>query len=266
MKIEKISKATFKKVRALLRDKEERHKTGLFVAEGLKIVKDMISKKHALESVIVSANFAEKAENKDFLNKFSEKSIPVFSVKTSEFEKVSSLKHSQGIMATAKKHTFSAGALTARGASFLVLCDGVQDPGNLGAIIRTSAAFGAGGVLLTGEAQDVYSPKVIRSSSGTVLDVPVCACGFSTIDHLKKEGFKLLVSWPRAKESKDISKLKKSSSPRIIAFGSEGKGISKEITSRADDFFHIPVSKKVESLNVTASCAIALFVFSAKGV
>ena len=261
--MEKASETRLKRVRELMRDKQARDTTGLFPAEGLKIVRDMTAKGHALDFVIVSSGFLRDIGNKSFLHDLGKRGIPLFETGNKNFERMSSLQHSQGILAVAKKpHVPELAGARDKGA-LLVLCDGIQDPGNLGAIVRTSIAFGANSILLTGENVDVYNPKVVRASSGMILDIPLYRCNTAALDYLRNEGYRLLVSRPRQRNSKDVTELKGYSGPlSILAFGSEGKGVSREISAKADVFFHIPVHAGVESLNVTAAAAISLYLFA----
>jgi len=146
------------------------------------------------------------------------------------------------------------------GSQTFVLCDGVQNPGNLGAILRTAAAFDVNAVLLYGESVDPFNPKVVRASSGAVVEIPVFSVDLDTIDLLKIKGFKLLISSPSSKNGANSSMLGSlGAQPSILAFGSEGRGISQDIKDIADGSFFISTSEKVESLNVTAAAAIALY-------
>ncbi|MFH1305900.1 MAG: RNA methyltransferase [Candidatus Omnitrophota bacterium] len=259
----KATKERLKRIRDLMRDGRMRDAEGLFVIEGSKIVRDVISSGHAVDLVVLSSDFAARKENGEFLREISGRKIPVFTASDAEFEKLSSLRQHQGILATvAKPERFS--RPPERGKKTIsVLCDGIQDPGNLGAMIRTAAAFGARVVMLSGETADVFSPKVVRASSGTVLDVPVRTCDTEELKELiKKEGYRLLISCPPGRNSRDIREFKNATGHLVLVFGSEGKGVSSEISRMADVFFHIPLSENVESLNVNAAAAIALYMFS----
>jgi len=261
--MEKISKSKLKTIRELARDKQVRDESGLFVAEGLKIVREMIDKGYDPELIVVSANFVRDDENEDLLADLSGRSFPLFVASKTDYERISSLRHSEGIMAVAKKPDLSSVEPVNEGNSIIVLCDGVQDPGNMGTMIRTSAAFGADMLLLTGESVDPFNPKVVRASSGMILDIPVRECDGNELDRIREEkGYYLFASQSAGRGSADIETIKDIPARLIVAFGSEGKGISGEILDRADKSFHIPISDQVESLNVTAAVAIALYVFS----
>jgi TrmH family RNA methyltransferase len=211
-----------------------------------------------MEHVIVSRNFADDAKNREFLQEISS---PVFVAAGADLEKVSSLQNSQGILAVVRKADPPGDLPAGEGDTLLILCDGIQDPGNLGTMIRIAVAFEADSVLLTGETADIYNPKVVRASIGTILDIPIYTCDAKELDRLKKEGYRLLAGRSQEKESKDITETKNVPGPVILAFGSEGKGVSPGISSRADGFFYIPICDGVESLNVAAAAAISMYVF-----
>ncbi len=256
----KATKAQLKQVRELLREKRSRDESGLFVGEGFKIIGDMLDKGHIPEFVLISADFADDENNRSFLVELEKRAVPFYGVGSSEFEKISSLRHSQGILAVARKPVFSAAEVGQKDKQLIVLCDGIQDPGNLGAMIRTSCAFGADLLMLSGESADVYNPKVVRASSGIILDIPVVTCVMEDLDRLKNKGYRLLVSSVPGDESAELAKMKDLPDRLIVAFGSEGKGVSGDIMDRADAGFHISISDNVESLNVAAAAAVTLYV------
>lgn len=260
---EKASKNRLKEIQLLLREKKERDSTGLFAAEGFKIVKDMSARGHVPEYVLVCKDFADNAEKNGFVAWCIKEHIPVGEVEKKEFEKISALQSSQGILAVMAKKKYAAPDRLETGRKLIVLCDGVQDPGNMGSIFRTAVAFGADAMMFSGDTVDMYNPKVVRSSSGTILDVPVIEYSDEVLERLKAKGYKLLVSMVEdGTGTQEIRKMKEIPMRTIAAFGSEGKGISDEVLSSADGYFHVGISNKVESLNVTVAVAVSLFVFS----
>jgi len=260
--MKKTTKAQLKHIRKLLKSREARDADGLFVAEGLKIVRDMAAKGNEINEVFVSRVFAEDPDNRSMLLHFEKRSVPVYYAGVPDFEQVSSLRHPEGILAMVKKNEGARRFSLDADSAFIVLCDGIQDPGNLGAIVRTSVAFGVDHLILTGDSVDVYNPRVVRSSSGMVIDIPVSVCSYNELDQLKKKGYRIFASQAMGGKDTDIRKLKQLPPLCIVAFGSEGQGISDEVCGRADHFFHIPVSGNVESLNVTAAAAVVLYEFN----
>lgn len=259
--MEKATRKQLKDLRDLLRDKKVRNEKHLFVAEGIKIVADMFKKGHMPVSVLLSDVFADKKEGSELARELESSGVPVNFTREADINKISDLKNSQGIVAVMRENE-PVDFTEVTGRAVIVLCDGVQDPGNLGAMIRTSAAFNASGILLTGETVDPYNPKVVRASSGTVLDLPVNTCDLEQVASLRNEGYRLLVSMPEAPTSLDVSELTQFQGPVIVCFGSEGRGVSLRLSELADDYFTISIHDSVESLNVTVAAAITLFVLS----
>src|SRR4051794_40609188 len=157
------------------------------------------------------------------------------------FDALSDTKTPQGVIALFERPVQA--DLFARGDTIIVALDGVQDPGNVGTIVRLAAAFDAGGIALLPGCADPYSPKAIRASAGAILNVPVADV---TLDELH---------WPLFVTAADGVPEDPPARGAIIVFGSEGRGVSPEIAQRAKSLA-IRTSGRVESLNVAASAAI----------
>jgi len=255
--MEKASKKQLKLVRELLRDKAARDYNNMFVAEGEKIVKDMVSSDKTVLEVFVSNDFL-KNEDK-FVADLQAQEFSVYFASNSDIEKISSLKNSQGVLAVMFKLKKNSIEDNENDDDVIVLCDGVQDPGNLGAIIRSALAFEVGTMICTKDTVDPYNPKVVRASSGGVAEMIFYDYSKDLIHALKNRNFKLAVSSVKEAGILETSDVKNIDLPVIVAFGNEGKGVSGEILNESDFLFHIPVSKKVESLNVSAACAVTLY-------
>lgn len=258
-----LARPDLKKLRELTRDKKMRDTSQLFVAEGVKIVSDILAKKHDITSVVVSRSFFEDAGNSSFFDALKKRDVPLLKCTDKSFNSISSLKSSQGTLAVVKKPSTRNLSSAKKDNILLVLCDGVQDPGNIGTIIRTSLAFDADGLILYGSSVDPYNPKVVRASAAAVLDIPIYEYGTDDIRDLVKSGYRLLVSTPSQTQSKDISQIRQRAGKIVLAFGSEGRGVSDTISGLATDFFHIPIHKNIDSLNVAAAVAVSMYAFKA---
>lgn len=143
------------------------------------------------------------------------------------------------------------------GTRILVL-EGVQDPGNVGTLIRSAVAFGFSGIVMDRNSADPFSPKAVHSSAGSVL-VPWILRDDNLMDvifNLKSDGFKVFATDLKGNMEKQFDKTEK----LALVMGNEGNGISDEIRNSADVLFKIPMdSKAVESLNVGAAGAVAMF-------
>ena len=161
---------------------------------------------------------------------------------------VADTKTSQGVVALFERPQATLDQLFARGESVVVALDGVQDPGNVGTIVRLAAAFDAGGVALLPGCADPFSPKAIRASAGAILNV---ACAPASHEELLARG------WPVVAADARGETIDPPARGAVLAFGSEGSGLSQAI-ARTARTIAIPMSGRVESLNVAASAAILL--------
>jgi TrmH family RNA methyltransferase len=164
------------------------------------------------------------------------------------FDFVSDTKHPQNILGLFERPRSSASAILGRQDTVAVALDGVQDPGNVGTIVRLAAAFDASGVLLLPGCADPFGPKAIRSSAGAILNVPVATI---TAAELVSCGVPLFAADATG------TPIEPPSSNAVLVFGNEGAGVSEEVLRHATPIA-IPMSGRVESLNVAMSAAILL--------
>ncbi|HEX7707807.1 MAG TPA: RNA methyltransferase [Thermoanaerobaculia bacterium] len=168
---------------------------------------------------------------------------------TSElFEGLAGTRTSQGVLALFERPSNPATAILARRDTVAVALDGVQDPGNVGTIVRLAAAFDAAGVLLLPGCADPFAPKAIRSSAGAILRVPVAQL---TTAELLASGVPLVAADMNGAADDPPAR------DAVLIFGNEGSGVSDELMRRAR-IVSIPMSEGVESLNVASSAAILL--------
>jgi len=252
--------AYIKLVKELLRSKEARQQYGLFVAEGRKLVLDILRRGHAVEGIVCSRSFLR--ENEGCLSSLLRRSPPsLVTLPDSRLARLVSVRSDQGIVAVIKKKKYGVPHLLSYKRALVVLCEGLQDPGNLGTIIRTSLALGAQAVALIGDSVDVYSPKVVRSSCGYLLDLPVIYAQQQALEALRGT----YVFWglvPPQKAGASIFSIKKIPEKTVLVFGNEGAGVSVSLLSWVGSSFHIPLQEGVDSLNVAAAVAISLFALS----
>lgn len=145
----------------------------------------------------------------------------------------------------------------------LVLLDELQDPQNIGAVIRSATAFGASGVLIPEHHQGQVTGAVLKVSAGMAFRIPLILIGNvnNTLGDLKKRGF---WTYGLIGESKESISNESFSSPTVIVLGNESKGIREKTRELCDIQLSIPINSKCESLNAATSLAIALYVWSTK--
>jgi RNA methyltransferase, TrmH family len=223
--------------------KKERDKSSLFLVEGYHLVEEALKEKF-IEHLIVH-------ENTDIPHAWDYGDIPVTVVTDEVMKVLSDTEAPQGIMAVChtQKHEFS----SLRGRKFLLI-DSVQDPGNIGTMIRTADAAGMDAVILGEGCADPYNPKVVRSTQGSLFHMPI----------LKEplEEFMNKINIPiygTALEGGVPYQQVESSNEFALLVGNEGKGVSKELLSKTTKNLYIPIYGKSESLNVGIAAGILMY-------
>ncbi|MEA2463710.1 MAG: methyltransferase, TrmH family [Acidobacteriota bacterium] len=164
------------------------------------------------------------------------------------FDSITETKHPQHVIGLFERPHANANDILARRDTIAVALDGVQDPGNVGTIIRLAAAFDASGVLLLPGCADAFGPKAIRSSAGAILSVPVARI---TLQEL------LDAQVPLFATAMDGTRSDPPAKNAVVIFGNEGAGVSAEVQHHATKLA-VAMSQRVESLNVAATAAILL--------
>lgn len=169
------------------------------------------------------------------------------------YRELASTRTSQGVIALFTRPEESVDQIVSRAPRRIVALDSIQDPGNVGTIIRSAAAFGLSGVVCLPGTADPWAPKAIRSSAGAVLSIPVARCSIETmLGMVRDHDLEVYTADARGSET-SIS----SADGFIVIFGSEGRGVSSELAAVSRGI-RIPMSERVESLNVGAAAAIIL--------
>jgi len=235
-----------------LKIKKHRLKENKFVVEGLRFVEEALNSNFTVNSIIMSNNFKEKWEQNAFDRKVCD-GRKVYLVNDTVFNDISNTKNPQGIMAIVENRTIDEGIKY----GFYILADKIQDPGNLGTIIRTAHASGASGVIVTKGTVDIYNEKTLRSTMGSIFNIPVFEdLDLSLVNDLKSKGFKIVTSSLEADE--DFYELNLTDNI-IIAVGNEGNGISKEVYELSDMICKIPMPGNAESLNASVAAAVMMY-------
>jgi len=139
----------------------------------------------------------------------------------------------------------------------LLVLAGIQDPGNLGAILRSAEAFGTAGVLLTEGTVSPFNPKVVRSSAGSLFRIPFARVKLAELmPKLREKGIRLAATSSHKGVSLPQAKL---SSPLAIFIGNEGAGVAKDLIAQMDETFVVPHAPQVESLNAAVATSIVLY-------
>lgn len=235
-------------MRQLLRERAKRRESGLFAVEGDHLCGELSGAELFL--------YTEKAQAKyyDTVKRLCAECGDSFCITEELAEYISDTKSSQGLFAAAKMSWRS----ISENAEKIVVLDGVQDPGNVGTIIRTAEALGFDGLIFTGACADVFLPKVLRSSMGSALRMPMEEVSRNELCE-RLSGF---VSYAAMLDD-TAARLGEEQFPEktAVIIGSEGAGVSSEVAGMCDKKLYIPISG-AESLNAAAAAAIILWEIS----
>ncbi len=240
-----------KLVRSLMR-KSARVKEGLFVAEGRKIVSEAMDyAKELLEFAVMSQTFCEKG--KETAEKV-QNGTDTYIVPDHIFEGLCDTETPQGVLVVLKIKKQEA---SVRGSEKNVLIlDGISEPGNMGTIIRTAEALAFDKIYITKGSADIYSPKTVRSTMGSLFRMNICCeCDLDTIRKIKEDGFFIASTSPQGKE-----KLEKFKTPEKIGvvIGNEAHGVCDEIMEISDTTLKITMDGMAESLNAGIAAGIVM--------
>jgi len=229
----------------------------LLLAEGERLVEELVSS--GLPVLRVFHAEAPSARTADILGGLQAAQVECLPASGAVMKAISDTVHPQGIIAIAQRPAaLTMEALRASGPSLVVMLEAVQDPGNVGTIIRTAEAAGATALVSLPGTADVYSPKVLRSAMGSAFRLPI-------LNHVTTEE---LFSWAQqrgvtiagaagtgAVDYTDYDWRK----PTLLILGNEAKGVSPALLDRCDARVRIPIRPPVESLNVASAAAVLLF-------
>ncbi|WP_251422239.1 TrmH family RNA methyltransferase [Veillonella agrestimuris] len=241
----------------LLKQRKYRQTYNEYLLEGVRLIRDILDR-DALKVVLVKESKASLKEIETLISQIQAiGTIKIFIVQDPIFAKLEDTVHTQGVIGIAKKTTHLLDEATFDDGLYIAI-DGVQDPGNLGTIIRTAVAAGAKGVFLLKGTVDVYNDKVVRSTMSALHHIPIYEdITISTFnDILKDHSMTAYVTTLEAAQSYDsIAYAPKS----IIVVGNEGNGVSKEILSLCQVGITIPMYGPMESLNVAVAAALCMY-------
>jgi TrmH family RNA methyltransferase len=244
---------------SLIKDKQARHADGTFVVEGAKAVRDAIrTSGHLIRMVVTTPEFRAKEPGPDRTLRESLSSAS-YSCTQTAFSRLSDVETPQGILAVLLQPVWSERAVFAEPALLGVFCEQVQDPVNVGTIIRTAAGLGASALWLTPDSADQFSPKVVRGTAGAILSLPIFP--MDDVEGFVREGCLIYAADVSDSATVEIVSIKSIPPRLILAFGNEGRGLSARTRDAAACRFNVPLHRGVESLNVASAVAIAIHHF-----
>jgi RNA methyltransferase, TrmH family len=238
-----------------LQKKREREKEGQFLIDGYQ---ELCLAMHTIpiEILFYCPRFFKREEH-GLLERFRTLGTKLIGCTEKVFSKISYRENPDGLLGIAKSQYLSLKDLKLSAHAFYLIAENLEKPGNLGAILRTADASGASGVIVVDGTIDIFHPNVIRSSVGAIFSLPIVLCkNEEALDWIKNNQLTLIAATPEATLSYSELQLKKK-----LAFvvGSEHQGLSPFWKTHADYLVKIPMTGKVNSLNVSVSAALLLF-------
>lgn len=232
---------------------KERRKDKVFVVEGVKMYLEAPAE--WIREVYVSHGFLEKhgAELADKL-----KTTGYEEVADEVFAKMSDTQTPQGILAVVRQPEYKLNQLLTKENPVFVILENLQDPGNLGTIVRTGEGAGITGVIMSDTTVDIYNPKVIRSTMGSIYRVPFVYEKdlVAVLDMLHKAGVRTYAAHLKGEDYYDSFSFQE---PTAFLIGNEGNGLTEGLSEAASSYLKIPMEGKVESLNAGIAAALLMY-------
>ena len=237
--ITSVSNPQMKRIKELLNKSKQRRKEKCFVAEGIRMVAETPADR--LERVYVSESFYRHPPELRGLD--LSKALIV---------------DPQGIMAVVRQQENSLDAIMKQPDALLLFLENIQDPGNLGTMMRTAEGAGVTGIIMSRETTDIYNPKTIRATMGSLYRMPfVYVDDFcETIRMAKAQGIRLYAAHLKGKHTYDGEDYRQ---PSGFLIGNEGNGLTQEAADSATDYIRIPMGGQLESLNAAVAAAVLMY-------
>ena len=235
--------------------KKFRDEENAFVVEGIKFVDEAINENADIKFLLVSEEALNKSEVKRLIDSIDESKAAVCTAQV--FSSAADTVNAQGVLAVINKNTAFQNDIIDK-FNFIIMCDRIQDPGNLGTIIRTADAFGPAALLINKGCVDIFNPKVVRASAGAIFRVPLIHSkdDLEVINIMKDKGFYIVSTVVDSEYYIDnIEKRNKI----CIVIGNEGQGVSQDIIDNSDISVTIKMTGKAESINASVAAGICIY-------
>lgn len=235
----------------LTKKPDERRKQGIFLVEGVRMYEE--APPEQITEVWVSQSFLKKEENQNRLagRDYREVSDDIF-------KRISDTQTPQGILCMVRRPRYELSDLTDAGPAHLLLLEDIRDPGNLGTMFRTAEGAGATGVIMNQTCADLFSPKTIRSTMGSVFRVPfyITEDLRAVVRELKQKKITVYAAHLNGNKCYDTFDYREGCG---FLIGNEGAGLKEETAALADEYLRIPMEGSLESLNAAMAAGILMY-------
>ena len=235
----------------LTKKPDERRKQGIFLVEGVRMYEE--APPEQITEVWVSQSFLKKEENQNRLagRDYREVSDDIF-------KRISDTQTPQGILCMVRRPRYELSDLTDAGPAHLLLLEDIRDPGNLGTMFRTAEGAGATGIIMNQTCADLFSPKTIRSTMGSVFRVPfyITEDLRAVVRELKQKKITVYAAHLNGNKCYDTFDYREGCG---FLIGNEGAGLKEETAALADEYLRIPMEGSLESLNAAMAAGILMY-------
>ena len=241
-----------------LRERKHRDRQERFLVEGLRELGHALNSGYSLETIYYCPEYFPTDQHIQLIHKTrSQKEPQLVRVSKEAFAKATYREGPDGIIAVARQHAHSLHELNLSSSPLLLILEGIEKPGNLGAILRSADGAGADAVVLVDCLLDLYNPNVIRSSQGLLFSIPIVSAEQSyLVQWLSDNQIQCVATTPDASQLYWNADYK---APTAFLFGSESDGLSPFWLDQTKQHIRIPMAGKADSLNVSATVAICLY-------
>lgn len=239
-----------------LKRRKARERNGLFVAEGVRTVEELSRSPLVVEAALVTTRAAAEGRSAALVRALEARGVPVVAVSDPEFESAADTEHPQGILAVARQPVGALADLALGETVRLLLLDAIQDPGNVGTLIRTAAAVGATAVVALPGTVDLWNAKVVRSAVGAHFRLPAVEATSADVRAFLATHHVTL--WGTDAGGTPLESV--TPPARLaLAVGNEGAGLSPALRALCSDVVSLSMAPGVESLNVAVAAGITLY-------
>ncbi|NGX52279.1 MAG: 23S rRNA (uridine(2479)-2'-O)-methyltransferase [Candidatus Anoxychlamydiales bacterium] len=244
-----------------LRNKNKRDKYSLFLIEGYKELLKASTAKIKIESLFICEEFFLENNEYELIEKIKNNNPPIYECTKEVFQKISYRDKPDGLIAIAKSFKNDLKDLKKiienKKDTLIVVLEGIEKPGNLGAILRTASAVKVDAIIITDPKTDIFNPNVVRASIGSIFTIPIYVSDSkNVISFLNENKISIVSATPGAKINYTDIDLKQ---PIALAFGTEKEGLSNIWMKRSKHLVKIPMFGDIDSLNVAQSTTILLY-------
>jgi TrmH family RNA methyltransferase len=244
-----------------LRRRKARERQGLFIVEGIRAAEELLASAIPVRGALVSPALGVTPRGAELRERLATAGMPVLELSEADFATAADTEAPQGVLLVAEQPAQSLDDLSGLAVMDelrLLVLDGVQDPGNVGTILRSACALGAAAVVALPGTVDLWSAKVVRGSMGALFRLSTV--GDTTEGLLAFLGAQRIVLWGADGAGEPVGALSPTAPSRLaIAVGNEGAGLSAAVRAQAERLVAVPSSGLVESLNVAVATSILLY-------